>query len=1163
MRLRFPEAALLALSLSLSWGVADAAEDVPTHGGAQTAATPAEGPPLAFNRDILPILSNNCFACHGPDAPARKGGVRLDREEEARQPGKSGTAAIVPGEPSASALVHRVFSTDPEEQMPPPESGKSLNDTEKNLLERWIAQGAVWEPHWAFITPQKPSLPKINNTSWPTNELDHFVLAQLEANGLVPATEADPYTLIRRVSLDLTGLPPTPEEIRGFVDDPSPTAYEDLVDRLLASPHYGEHRARQWLDLARYADTNGYAADIERTMWRYRDWVIDAFNADMPFDQFSIEQLAGDLLPEPTLDQQIATGFNRNHPIMMEGGAIFEEYRVQNVLDRVDTTATTWLGLTIKCAQCHDHKYDPISQREFYQFYAFFNNISEEESKLFGTELDGNSLPRIKAPLPKQRTEAKALNEALTDVRERKLRPIVEVDQGQAAWEHAERQALAERWIACDTTTETEDTVTFSWNTTSTALSAFRMDVRPDDVDTPDPPFTLQEVSLATRPLGSQAGPTPLTIVESVGSTGDVRRAYDGDGESEWRLDDPAQGASAIWVVAPPENSGEGVEILLTARGSGIAGRVRVRAAEDRSFQPAKLGEWRISGPYSASTGEEALDTDYIDPQAINLDILDAMGNPVWKGPPENFADGVSHTLPGKNCATYVSRTITCPSPRTMDLALDNRNAVRLWVNGRLTFDKEAQRGEVGPHPARVTIELHPGNNEILMKAVDFYDFNSHTFYFARLNETLGELPLDVEQALTRDATLRSEHDEQVVRSHYRSRHWAPWASLNEEEQNISWAMGLLEKQIPTTMVMEERAEPRPTQVLTRGQYDQPGEAVSPNVPEALSDWPTDAPGNRLGLAQWLFSPDQPLTARVAVNRAWQRFFGVGLVKTADDFGVQGSWPTHPELLDWLACTFIESGWAMKSLDKRIVMSATYRQDSRIRPELLEQDPANLLLARGPRYRLDAEQIRDSALAASGLLVSTLGGPSVRPYQPAGLWRDVAYGGGGLRYTAQEFFQDHEEKLYRRSMYTFWKRAAAPPGMLVFDAPNRDICTAQRSRSNTPLQALVLMNDVQFVEAARTLAGRIMAEGGTTTEERVAYASLLVLNRGPRPAEEQALMEQFSAQRDEFALAPDEAKKLLSVGESTYDPTWPVADLAAWTLVANALMNSDAAVTKY
>ncbi|MDZ4860934.1 MAG: PSD1 and planctomycete cytochrome C domain-containing protein [Candidatus Hydrogenedentes bacterium] len=1120
--------------------------------------------PVAFNRDILPILSNNCFACHGPDAPARKADLRLDVEETAKRPLASGAPPVVAGDPDSSVVISRINSANPDEQMPPPDSGKSLTDRERELIRRWIAEGAKWQAHWSLIAPERPALPTVSDTAWTRNPIDHFILARLDAETLSPLPEADRYTLIRRVSLALTGLPPTPEEVVDFVNDSNPEAYEALVDRLLASPRYGEHMARYWLDLARYADTNGYAADIERTMWRYRDWVITAFNANMPFDRFTIEQLAGDLLPEPSLDQRIATGFNRNHPIMMEGGAIFEEYRVMNVVDRVDTTSTTWLGLTLKCAQCHDHKYDPISQREFYQLYAFFNNVSEEESVLFGTELDGNSVPRLKAPLPEQQAELARIDAALQEVRTQKLHPNDDVDASQQAWEASEREAIANRWTALDATIgkseRPEDPIMLTSTTIVRDVTAIRLELLPA-ADAPNDAFSIAELELHAAPIAEGAEETPIKFVEAMSLSGDIRSAYDGNAESVWRVD-PAAEMRAVFAVASPFGFAEGTRVRVTLRGEGFsADRIRLSVSNDPTFRPATLNPWIINGPYLAKSGEEALTTEYVDPNQIDLAATYDDARAKWSYVPGGLADGTMHTLSGKTCATYFYRHISAPSPRNLDLALDNRNAVRLWVNGRLVLDKEAQRGEVGPHSAPVTIDLRAGDNNILVKTVDFYDFNAHTFYFLRKGEEIGPTPLAVETALFRDATLRSEVEAATLRAFYRSRNWDGWAPLHEQELNLAWTRAQLDKQIPTTMVMDETNTPRPAHVLVRGQYDQPGEAVSPAVPAALHRASGDAPSNRMGLAQWLVAEENPLTARVVMNRFWQRLWGEGLVRTPDDFGIQGERPTHPELLDWLAREFIESGWNVKSMQRLMVTSATFKQSSRMNSQSAARDPENRLLARGPRFRLDAELIRDAALAASGLLVEKLGGPSVKPYQPPGLWKDVAYGGGGQRYTAQEFIQDRDDKLYRRSLYTYLKRAAAPPGMLLFDAPNRDVCTARRSRSNTPLQALALMNDVQYVEAARAMAQRILKEAGP--DDRIAYACLLVLSRPPSSEEQTALMQQFDDQLADFRAAPDAARELIRTGESKYDTGLDVAELAAWTMVANALLNTSAAVTQY
>jgi len=1114
---------------------------------------------ITFNRDILPILSNNCFACHGPDRPARKAELRLDVESFAKHALPSGGVPIAPGDPDASLILSRILSSDSEVRMPPPDSGKSLSNEEKARLRTWIAQGAPWEKHWALIPPERPELPAVSDGRWPRNALDHFILAKLDEAELMPSPEANRYTLLRRASLALTGLPPDPGEIEAFVQDPSSDAYEQAVDRLLASPRYGEHLARYWLDMARYADTNGYAADIERTMWRYRDWVIAAFNDNMPFDQFTIEQLAGDLLPNPTLEQRIATGFNRNHPIMMEGGAIFEEYRVMNVVDRVDTTATTWLGLTLKCAQCHDHKYDPISQKEFYALYAFFNSISEEESRLFGTERDGNSVPRMLAPLPEQQAELDRIDAALRDVQAQKRAPHPELDAEQQEWEFEARKLNAERWqhvpLGHVSGSTAEGHLTLEGALEEIDITALRLLVTPPSGAT----VTISELAFYP-PQENSSAPSPVPIATRALSKKSIANALDGKDDSVWAIE---AGSTADFVPHGPLVVAAPGLIRLELRGDNLEpGAVALLVSRDPAFRPAILGPWLVNGPHVAATGDEALALEVVTPGNVDLAATDEAGNPRWVPAAKEFTDGKQHALPGKTCSTWLHRTIDAPSPRAMDLQLNNRNAVRLWVNGRLVLDKPAQRGEVGPHPAPVTIALRAGANEVLVQVADFYDFNAHTFYFERTGEETGPVPREVELALDTALERRTAPQQNALRLFYRSRQWDGWAALNDTELDLAWARLKVEESIPTTMVMEELESPRPAHILIRGQYDQPGETVTPGVPAALNPWLVGGSADRLGLAQWLVAPENPLTARVVVNRLWQQVFGEGLVRTPDDFGVQGAYPSHPALLDWLATEYVGSGWDTKALFRLMVTSATFRQASPIRPELATADPENRLLARGPRFRLDAEMIRDSALAASGLLVERLGGPSVKPYQPAGLWRDVAYGGGGLRYTAQEFIQDHGDKLYRRSLYTFWKRAAAPPGMLVFDAPNRDICTARRSRSNTPLQALVLMNDTQYVEAARKVAERVLGEGGDSMVARIHLASLLTLGRPPRPAEASALEALYATQQQHYDAAPEMAIQLLQTGEAPSPNAVNGAELAAWTMVLNALLNSDAAMSQ-
>jgi len=765
----------------------------------------AAEPAIDFNRDIRPILSDNCFKCHGPDEKERKANLRLDVRAVAVE-----RKAIVPSKSGESKLIARISSSDEAMRMPPAKTGKHLKPEQVALLKRWIDEGASYSQHWAFVPPVRPALPGVKNPGWVRTPVDRFILQQLERSGLLPTPEADRVTLIRRLTLDLTGLPPTPAEVDAFVHDQSPAAYAKLVERLLKSPHYGERMALDWLDAARFADTHGYHIDSGRDMTKWREWVIEAFNSNKPFDQFTIEQLAGDLLPNASVAQRIASGFNRNHMINFEGGAVPEEYHTAYIVDRVNTTATVWLGLTVGCAQCHDHKYDPISQKEFYQLYAFFYNVPE--NGLDGSK--GNAAPMLRAP-----------------------------------------------------TTE----------------------------------------------------------------------------------------------------------------------------------------------------------------QQQKLDDLD-------------------------------------------------RQIKALEAKAKLPDAKEAKQ------------EL---------------------------------------------AKIRKERD-------------------------------ALDRTIPSAMVMQEMPRPRDTFVLIRGQYDKKGEKVTANVPAFLPPFPKDAPPNRLALARWLVDPNHPLTARVIVNRYWQMFFGTGLVKTSEDFGSQGEWPSHPELLDWLATEFIRTGWDVKAMIRMLVMSATYRQSSSIadaKTNLQSADPDNRLLSRAPRIRLPAEFIRDQALAAAGLLNPEIGGKSVSPYQPPGLWEELMSRADGANWSAQTYTQSHGKDLYKRTMYTFWKRTCPPAQLATFDAPDRETCTVRRARTNTPLQALILMNDPTYVEASRKLAERVLTEAKTDAD-RLTLVFRLVVARTPNPDETRILVRVLERQHEVFRKDPERARKLLSVGESSRNEKLEVAALAAWTTVASVVLNLDETVTR-
>ena len=970
-------------------------------------ATLAADPKLDFNRDVRPILSENCFQCHGPDERKRKSGLRLDQKDQVFKAAKSGAIPIVPGNPGQSELIKRVLSSDDDEHMPPK---KTLAKEQIEILRRWIQQGAQYKAHWAFLAPERSDIPvpAAKHADWPRNAVDNFVLARLEQHGIEPSPETDRRTLIRRVSLDLTGIPPTPAEVDAFLADKSGDAYEKLVDRLLASPRYGERMAMQWLDGARYADSNGYQADYERFMWRWRDWVIDAYNKNMPFDRFTIEQLAGDLLPNATLEQRIATGFNRNHRINTEGGVIAEEWRTETVIDRVETTSEVWLGLTMGCARCHDHKYDPITQKEFYQFFSFFNNINESGT---GEEKPVNHPPFVKAPSAEQQQMLDRLIAANKDSDVRMSAAMPEVDKAQSAWEAAVLK------------------------------------------DAPSVP---------------------------------------------------------------------------------------------------KLDQWYSVGPFHAASFDAAYDTAYEPEKNVDLakSYQDGQQPLKWVAQP-TWEDGKAHDLIGDNCATYLYRVIRSERPVALSLSLGSDDAIKVWLNHAEVLADKVTRG-VAPDQEKITINLQAGDNALLMKIVNAG--GGYGFYFKALE---SGVPGTVVAMIKTPADKRSEQQKTELRAYYRTNLAPELKSLRDQIQLSKKQQAELEMQIPTTMVMEELPAPRDAFVLIRGQYDKKGDKVPLGLPAALPPMPKDAPPNRLGLAKWIVDPTNPLTARVAVNRFWERFFGIGIVRTSENFGSQAEWPSHPELLDWMATEFVRLKWDQKAFQKLIVSSATYRQSSKFRFELLEKDPENRLLARGPRFRLQAELIRDQALAMGGLLSEKLGGPSVRPYQPEGVWDDTnVY--GNLR----NYKNDHDAGLYRRSMYTIWKRTAAPPSMGLFDMPSREICVVKRSRTNTPLQALALLNEVTYVEASRALAQRMIKEGGSSPRERIAFAFRCATARAPNDGEAALLLKGFDERLAKFRNNTEAAKKLIGVGESKSDASLDPVELAAYTTTAAIIMNLDETITR-
>jgi hypothetical protein len=935
--------------------------------------------------------------------------------------------------------------------MPPAYMGRDkLSDHEIQLIRDWIQQGAKWTPFWSFIPPQRPPLPAVQDAKWVKNPIDNFILNRLERQGLKPSPESDKRTLIRRVSLDLTGLPPTPNQVDAFLSDNSRDAYEKVVNRLLNSSEYAEHMAYRWMEAARYGDTNGYQTDGPREMWRWRDWVIDAFRRNMPYDEFTIDQLAGDLLPNPTLDQLIATGFNRNHRTSGEGGIIPEEYRVEYVADRAQTTANVWIGLTMGCARCHDHKYDPIFQKDFYRLFAYFNRVPNEKGFAYNY---GNEEPYIKAPLPDQQHKLTELDAAVTAQQKHydSLQPALQ--QALLQWER-------------NVTSGTPD-----WTVTSGLV--FRSDSK---ITSPNVPVGAGPAGAAWHFDNTHFLEIPKPIA---------------------RFDYMDPFTFAAWIK--PEN-GKGA--ILSQSEDYLEGMGHGLYLMDGKLRLHVVLRW----------------TDL----ALRLETVDDIKLQTWQH--------VAVTYDGKRKASGVHMYVDGIEQKTKVLfdQLDEPFHVspkipfRIGAAGGLRFqgsisDVRVYNQALSPEEvAAVSVAQTPGE---LISLANRTKAQEDKLLLSFLN---GAAPQEIKYARTQLESAIAE----------RNRFY---------------------DSIPTVMVMQDDPAARKTYVLKRGAYDNHGDEVEPGIPAILPQPNAAWPNNRLGLAKWLVDRANPLTARVTVNRYWQSYFGFGIVKTVDDFGSQGEWPVHPELLDWLAVEFMDSGWNVKAMQKLIVTSATYRQQSNVTPELLQKDPDNRLLARGPRYRLGPEEIRDQALAVSGLLVKKIGGPSVKPYQPPGLWQELSSGGG--------YVQDKGDALYRRSLYTYWKRTVTPPFMANFDSPNREVCTVYENRTNTPLQALDLMNDVAFLEASRKLAERMM-EDASSPEKRIDYGFELLLARPPKAEERQILLRALDQSESNYRVDAKAATEFVSYGEAPRRTDLDVRDLAAYTTVASLMLNMDAAITK-
>jgi hypothetical protein len=1006
----------------------------------------AGGAEPLFNRDVRPILSDKCFACHGFDAKKRKGDRRLDTPEGAMAE-KDGVQAIKPGDLAASEAWLRIVSDDPEEVMPPPKSHKTLTAAEKETLRRWIEQGAKYQRHWSFEPPVKANPPHEGNP------VDAFIGARLSAEKLAPSPEADRETLIRRVSFALTGLPPAVAEVDTFLSDASPGAYERMVDRCLASPRYGEQMARHWLDVARYGDTHGMHLDNERSMWPYRDWVVNAFNRNQHFDQFTIEQLAGDLLPNATQEQLVATGFNRCNVTTGEGGSIDAEWLFRYAVDRTSTTVETWMGLTAGCAVCHDHKFDPISQKEFYQLYAFFYSAADPA-------MDGNVLltaPTVQLITPEQTKQREDLEARLAETQKE----------------------------------FTEQVQTVAYNDPA--------EIQPRPPAQPVENVWIEDDAPAGETFKPSPGEPSNWVVVDTGRVLSGQRALKRSDKAY--VQDVCEGKTVSFEILPE-------------------GKIFAHVFLEPDDLPKLImmqfhfGDWEhrvVWGDYEAEPWGVANT-----PSKVNMGALPEAGK--WV-----------------RLEFEASQVGLQPGDKLDGIAFTQHG-------GTVTWDKIGSIGSNDPafDPQRSLV----------------------AWIHANEGKPKAGMPKDVEGMFKKPAKDRTPAEQQRLREHFLTSVCAEtrpqFDPLHKDIAATQKERDDLNATLPGSFIMRDLPKPRQANIMLRGAYDKPGDPVERAVPAIfppMQDAPTP---NRLDLAKWLMSDTHPLTARVTVNRFWQQFFGTGLVKSSGDFGSQSEPPSHPELLDWLAVSFRESGWDVKQLVRLIVTSATFRQSSRLTPDLWKVDPENRLLARGPRLRLDAEEMRDNALFASGLINLKMGGKGVKPYQPPNIWEPVGFVGSNT----SAYTQDHGDALYRRSLYTFFKRTAPPPFMSSFDGPNRESFCSRRERSNTPLQALQLMNDVQHFEAARAFAERLMTEGGATPAERITFAYRTALARRPSPEEIAIVEDDFTKHLAKYQAQPEAAKKTIRNGESPPKPGLPEPELAAWTMVANLVLNLDETVTR-
>lgn len=1141
-----------------------------------------------FNQDIRPILSDHCFACHGPDNHERQADLRLDTSD--------GLKSILDSDASSNAaILNRIFSGDSDLVMPPPEFQKNLTESQKQTIKKWVQAGASIQKPWAFRRPDSGEVSKTEFNG--SNSIDFFTQRKIDLAGLKRNPRANPSELLRQVCLDLTGLPPSREQINRFRENPSRDAYEQLVDELLESPHFGEHFGRYWLDLVRYGDTHGLHLDNYREMWPYRDWVIEAFNNNLPFDQFLTQQLAGDLIPELGDSGLIASGFNRLNVTTNEGGSIYEEVFARNVIDRTDAFGTIFLGLTVGCAVCHDHKFDPISQEDYYSLAAFFNSLD-------GRALDGNTkdpAPVIRVATAEQKKLIAEYNEAISDFSVEKQGPIEAIDQAQTKWEQSLRnsgditrhilkpesvesaaevpmQLLDDGSFKITSEAAAKDTTTIiapiprtaAWQTLH--LEALVESENEKVGASENGNAVLTEITIEISDPTNQEGWIKLTPayafadVEQDDGSFNVLHAIDSSmNEKEgWAVAGHVTpgGRNAWFVFNPIDLADENLKLRVQLHYQSDFAKHQFRhvrlSLSDSSpsipkDQQISLGPIYSVGPFPIESPAPGYSRQFA-----------SQGKPFEKSETFSYQESeyswekqtkltpvAVNSLPAisdRSSVLMLYQNLTSPKNQTITLLCDADDGLMVFLNNKAVSSRRGPH-ELNPLEQEIDLELKKGKNDLYLKVVNHEGDSKLTYAFRSpavpLSEALIEL-VKTPQGSRAPATTAA------LRQYYRNVFCLhpDWLALLDLEKGTRKAKEALEKEIATTLIWKETKEPRTSHVLIRGQYDQPGDAVERAVPEFLGPFPDGAPKNRLGLANWLTSNGHPLTARVAVNRFWQQIFGTGLVKTSEDFGSQGEPPSHPDLLDWLSVDFRTNQWDIKRLVRMIVTSDTYCASHQLTPELQSRDPYNRLLARGARHRLDAEVLRDQALFLSGLLVDQQGGPSVKPPQPDGLWAAVGYSGSNT----VRFRPDQGEKIYRRSVYTFWKRTSPPPQMAMLDAPSRESCTARRERTNTPLQALLLLNEQQFIDSAKSLAKRILEERSEDSElDQVRWLFETITARLPNEEEQNAIHSLLQDSKDYYHKQSDLREKL--VGEQP-------AIAAAWTLVCNTLLNLDEVVSK-